>query len=155
MSREAFLELSEEAINAFLDANNYPYSYTAESILEMVREGTLEPLALVEFLEDANRELFDTPVVGAEVYRSEDGGATWTRTHEGYIDDLVYSYGYYFGQLRVAPDDPDRLYLLGVPLIGSTDGGATWEVIDAENVHPDHHDLWIDPEMPDRLLSGE
>ena len=154
MSREAFLEQSEEAINAFLDANNFPYSYTAETILEDVRENRLEPIALVEFLEDANRQLFDTPVVGAEVYRSEDGGATWTRTHEGYLDDLVYSYGYYFGQLRVAPDDADRLYLMGVPLIGSSDGGATWETIDEAHVHVDHHDLWIDPEMPDRLLSG-
>ncbi|OZC02910.1 WD40/YVTN/BNR-like repeat-containing protein [Rubricoccus marinus] len=154
MSREAFLDLSEDALNAFLDANNFPYSYTAESILRDVREGNLEPLALVEFLEDANRALFDTPVVGAEVYRSDDGGATWTRTHEGYIDDLVYSYGYYFGQVRVAPDDPSRLYLIGVPLIGSTDGGATWAAIDDANVHVDHHDLWIDPTNPDRLLNA-
>ena len=154
MSREAFLAQSEDAINAFLDANNFPFSYTAESVLRDVREGRLEPVALVEFLEDANRALFDTPVVGAEVYRSDDGGATWTRTHDGYLDDLVYSYGYYFGQLRVAPDDPERLYLLGVPMIASSDGGATWARADGPHVHVDHHDLWIDPEDPDRLLSG-
>ncbi|MEM1055891.1 MAG: glycosyl hydrolase [Bacteroidota bacterium] len=154
MTREAFLEETEDAINAFLDANNFPYSYTAESIQKDVRDGVLEPLALVEFLEDANRQLFDTPVIGAEVYRSDDNGETWTRTHEGPIDDFVYSYGYYFGRLVVAPDDPSRIYHMGVPLIGSTDGGATWKREDAAHVHVDHHDLWIDPLMPDHLLSG-
>ena len=154
ISREAFLALAEEDINTFLDANNVPYSYTAESVLEMVREGRLEPIDLVRFLEDANRELFDTPVVGAEVYRSDDDGRTWTRTHDGPLDDLFYSYGYYFSIVRVAPDDPDRLYLLGVPLLASSDGGATWARADAPHVHVDHHDLWLDPEMPGRLLSG-
>lgn len=154
ISREEFLELAEEDINAFLDANNVPYSYTAESILEMVREGRISPLDLVEFLEDANAQLFDTPVVGAEVYRSDDQGQTWTRTHEGFLDDLFYSYGYYFSIIRVAPDDPDRLYLLGVPLVASSDGGATWERADAPHVHVDHHDLWFDPETPGLLISG-
>ncbi|MEO0558077.1 MAG: sialidase family protein [Bacteroidota bacterium] len=83
MTREQFLEQSEDAINAFLDANNFPFSYTAETVLEDVREGRIEPIALVEFLADANRQLFDTPVAGAEVYRSDDQGQSWTRTHEG------------------------------------------------------------------------
>lgn len=154
MDREAFLQLTEKVINGYLDANNFPYSYTAESVLEMVRKGKIEPRALVEYLEDANRTLFETPVIGAEVYRSDDRGETWTKTHEDYLDNFVYSYGYYFGQVRVAPDDPDRLYLLGVPLIGSTDGGATWEAVDEAHVHVDHHALWIDPQDPDHLISG-
>ena len=154
MTRDEFLELSRDDINGFLDDNDFPLSYTAVSVLDLVREGRLEPVALVEYLEDANRELFDTPVIGAEVYRSADGGASWTRTHDGFLDDLVYSYGYYFGQLRVAPDDPDRLYLLGVPLVASSDGGATWTRADAPSVHVDHHDLWLDPGRPGFLLSG-
>lgn len=154
ISTEDFLALAEDDINAFLDANNVPYSYTAESILEMVREGRLAPVDLVHFLEDANAQLFDTPVVGAEVYRSDDGGRTWTRTHDNYLDELFYSYGYYFAIVRVAPDDPDRLYLLGVPLVTSADGGRTWERADAPHVHVDHHDLWLDPETPGFMISG-
>ena len=154
MDRGAFLTLAEDAINAFLDANNFPSSYTAESVLEMVREGRIEPLALVEFLEDANRDLFETPVIGPEVYRSDDGGDTWTRTHESTIDDLFYSYGYYFGQVRAAPDDPDRLYILGVPLVASSDGGRTWARADGPQVHVDHHALWLDPTRPGYLISG-
>jgi photosystem II stability/assembly factor-like uncharacterized protein len=154
ISRDEFLELAEDEINDFLDANNVPYSYTAESVLEMVREGRIEPIDLVRFLEDANAQLFDTPVVGAEVYRSDDGGRSWTRTHEGFIDDMFYSYGYYFGVLRVAPDDPDRLYLLGVPLVASSDGGASWERADGPHVHVDHHALWFDPSRPGYMISG-
>jgi photosystem II stability/assembly factor-like uncharacterized protein len=154
ISREAFLELAEEELNDFLDRNGFPLSYTAQSILDMVRTGKIEPVALVEYLEDANRQLFDTPVIGAEVYRSDDGGQTWQRTHEGFLDDLFFSYGYYFGEIRVAPDDPDRLYLLGVPLIASSDGGATWAAIDADHVHVDHHALFVSPHRPGHLVSG-
>lgn len=154
MGRAEFLDLAEEELNDYLDRNGFPLSYTAESLLEMVREGKLEPVALVDYLEDANAQLFDTPVVGAELYRSDDGGLTWTRTHEDYIDDLVFSYGYYFGEVRVAPDDPDRLWLLGVPLVTSTDGGATWVSTDDDHVHVDHHALSVNPNMPGHLVNG-
>ncbi|MEM0961378.1 MAG: glycosyl hydrolase [Bacteroidota bacterium] len=154
MDRDVFLQLAEDDINAFLDANNVPFSYTAQTILEDVREGRLVPADLVAFLEDANRQLFDTPVVGAEVYRSSDAGRTWARTHAEPIDDLYYSYGYYFGIVRVDPYDADRIYLLGVPLIGSADGGATWQRADAAHVHVDHHDLWFDPDRPGFMISG-
>ncbi|WP_412063585.1 WD40/YVTN/BNR-like repeat-containing protein [Rubrivirga sp. IMCC45206] len=154
ISRDAFLALAEDDLNAFLDANNVPYSYTAESILDDVREGRITPADLVAFLEDANAQLFDTPVVGAEVYRSDDSGRSWTRTHEGPLDDLFYSYGYYFSVLRVDPHDADRLYVMGVPLVASVDGGATWQRADDAHVHVDHHDLWLDPTRPGYAISG-
>lgn len=154
ISRAEFLELAEDDLNAFLDANNVPYSYTAESVLEDVRAGRIEPADLVDFLEDANAQLFDTPVVGAEVYRSTDGGRTWAKTHDEPLDDLFYSYGYYFAIVRSDPFDADRLYVLGVPLVASLDGGATWQRADAEHVHVDHHDLWFDPERPGYAISG-
>ena len=154
MTRDEFLAVAEEDLNAFLDANNVPYSYTAETILEDVREGRISPRDLVDFLGDANASLFDTPVVGAQVYRSDDRGQSWRLTHEGTLDDLFYSYGYYFSVVRVDPNDVDRLYVLGVPLVGSVDGGATWQRADAPHVHVDHHDLWLDAASPGYMLSG-
>ena len=44
--------------------------------------------------------------------RSDDGGQSWRKAHDGFIDDFVFSYGYYFGEIRVSPHDEDRLYLL-------------------------------------------
>ena len=154
MSRQQFLALAEDDLNDYLDRNGFPLSYTAQSLIQMVEEGTLEPVALVDYLEDANAQLFDTPVVGAEVYRSDDGGATWTRTHADYIDDLFFSYGYYFGEIRVAPDDPKRLWLLGVPLVTSSDGGATWAAVDGDHIHADHHALYVNPNKPGHLVNG-
>ena len=154
MTQAEFLALAEDDLNAYLDRNGFPLSYTAQSLLEMVREGTLEPVALVDYLEDANAQLFDTPVVGAEVYRSDDGGISWTRTHDEFIDDTFFSYGYYFGEIRVAPDDADRLWVLGVPMISSTDGGQTWSAVDADHVHADHHALFVNPNVPGHLVNG-
>ncbi len=154
MSREKFLELKDEQIDEYLDYYGFPKKYTARAIKKMVRERKIMPRALVDYLEDANRQLFETPVIGAEVYRSEDGGKTWRKTHKKYLDDLYYSYGYYFGQIRVAPDDSNRIYILGVPVLKSEDGGKTFKSINAENVHGDHHALWVSGQRSGHLIVG-
>ena len=154
MSRSEFLELDDGVISEYLKENNFEEKYSATTIRTMVEEGTLEPIHLVWFVEDANRELFDTPVIGAEVYRSNDGGASWARTHENYLDKVYNSYGYYFGEIRVGFSDPDRIYILGVPLLTSGDGGVSWESIGGPSVHVDHQALWINPSRPGHLISG-
>ncbi|MGI9174854.1 MAG: WD40/YVTN/BNR-like repeat-containing protein [Rhodothermales bacterium] len=154
MAPEDFLEVGEAALEDYLERNGFPASYTVQSILEMVEAGELEPIALVEYLEDANESLFETPVIGAEVYRSEDGGATWQKTHDDYLDNVYYSYGYYFGEIRVAPDDPERIYIMGVPILKSEDGGKTFTSIGAPNVHGDHHALWVSSSRPGHLING-
>ena len=120
----------------------------------MVRTGSVKPVDLAKYLEDANSLLFDTPVVGAEVYRSNDGGKSWTKMNEDYIDDLFYSYGYYFAQIQVNPKNKDHIYISGVPILKSKDGGKTFISISAENVHADHHALWINPNNPNHLING-
>ncbi len=111
---------------------------------------------------DANRNLFSTAIKGAEVYRSDDAGETWTKTHDKYLSTMIYfTYGYYFGQVRVAPDNADIIYILGVHLMKSIDGGKTFKNISAQGgiygdngVHGDMQALWIDPKKPERLLLG-
>jgi photosystem II stability/assembly factor-like uncharacterized protein len=154
MTKEFFLKLDEKLVKNFLKDNGFPEKYTVEKVREMIGSEKVKPVTLVEYLEDANSLLLDTEVVGAEVYRSSDGGKTWQKTHEGYLDDLVYSYGYYFGQIRVAPQDPRRLYIFGVPVIKSSDGGKTWKSINGENVHGDHHALWVNPAREGHLILG-
>jgi len=151
---DAFLALTNDELNDFLDRENFPDEYNAVDIKEEVKKGKVKPQDLVTYLEDANSLLFDTPVKGAEVYRSDNGGETWRKTHEDYIDALVFSYGYYFGQIRVDGQNPDILYTMGVPLIKSTDGGSTWSITDMENVHADHHALWVNPSRSGHLING-
>ena len=98
--------------------------------------------------------LFDTPVIGAEVYKSIDGGLTWSKTHEGFLDGIYYSYGYYFGKIHVDPSNKDGIYIYGVPILKSKDAGKTFSSISAPNVHADHHALWINPNKPGHLING-
>jgi photosystem II stability/assembly factor-like uncharacterized protein len=96
-----------------------------------------------------------------EVYRSEDKGETWRRTHEGEVTTAI---GYDFCLIRVSPDDTDEIYVLGNKLIRSRDGGKTFDPTgetivhllphDIRVMHLDMHEMWIDPEKPDRLLLG-
>ncbi|MBT8221534.1 MAG: glycosyl hydrolase, partial [Eudoraea sp.] len=154
MSEADFLKLENSKLNAFLKSNGFQEKYRAENVKQMVRSGAVKPADLARYLENANTLLFDTPVIGAEVYRSNDGGKTWNKQHEGYIDDLFYSYGYYFAQIGVDRNNPEKIYIAGVPLLKSEDGGANFTSISKENVHADHHALWINPARPGHLING-
>lgn len=154
MSVDQFLKVEDKKLNAFLKTNGFQEKYRADNVKQLVRSGSVKPEDLSKYLEDANSMLFDTPVIGAEVYRSNDGGKTWNKKNENYIDDLFYSYGYYFAQINVDPSNVDKIYLAGVPIIKSNDGGKTYTSINGDNVHADHHALWIDPKMPGHLVNG-
>ncbi|MBE63616.1 MAG: glycosyl hydrolase [Flammeovirgaceae bacterium] len=151
---DAFLALTDNDINDFLDRERFPREINAVDLKKDVESGKVKPADLVIYLEDANSMLFDTPVKGAEVYKSTDGGKSWAKTHEDYIEALVYSYGYYFGQIRVDGQNPDIIYTVGVPLVKSMDGGKTWEATSSQNVHADHHALWVNPNRPGHLING-
>ena len=154
MTTDVFLKLEDKKLNNFLKTNGFQEKYRAENVKQMVRSGNVKPADIATYLEDANSMLFDTPVIGAEVYKSTDGGITWSKTHDDYIDDLYYSYGYYFGHIYVSPANKEHLYIYGVPILKSKDGGKTFTSIDAENVHADHHALWINPKNPNHLING-
>ncbi len=155
MPRGKFLALEPALIKNFLKKYKFPAKYSLEKVREMVKNFEIEPADLVLYLEDANRRMFDDlPIKGAEVYRSDDGGETWRKTHKAPLDDLFYSYGYVFDLIRVDPNDADKIYIGGVPLLSSDDGGKTFYRISRENVHADHHALWINPKKRGHLING-
>ena len=154
MSTADFMALDDKRLNTFLKTNNFQEKYRAESIKQMVKAGSVKPADLAKFLEDVNAVTFDSPVIGAEVYKSTDGGTSWKKTHEDYLDGIYSSYGYYFGHIHVSPANADHIYIYGVPIVKSKDGGKSWTSISAENVHADHHALWINPKNPNHLING-
>jgi len=87
------------------------------------------------------------------LYKSTDGGDTWTRTNDEDLSDLFSSYGWYFGNVRVDPQNPDVVYAMGLGLYKSTNGGESWYEADF-GIHVDQHDLWIDPNDPNHLYIG-
>jgi len=81
------------------------------------------------------------------VWRSTDGGRTWTVMSNNNNRPMYYS------QIRVDPTNPDIVYTMGAPFHKSTDGGKTFTVVDGV-AHSDHHAMWIDPRNPNHLLLG-
>lgn len=81
------------------------------------------------------------------VWRSDNHGETWTKTSD---DARTICRGYYYSDLRVDPQNPDRVYSIACNLSVSIDGGRNFRPI-AQTVHGDHHSLWIDPTDPTRL----
>ncbi len=154
IQKEAFLALDDDKLNAFLKENRFPAKHTAQSVKAAVKTDQLKPIALVEYLEDANALMFGTPIIEAEVYRSMDAGKTWTKVNTMDLRGLYNTYGYYFGQITVSPSNPEKVYIMGVPIWKSTDGGKTFQSIDGENVHSDHHALWVNPKKEGHLING-
>ncbi len=91
---------------------------------------------------------------GATVFRSSNGGEGWMQTSEQneYMEGLGGTYGWVFGQMRVDPNEENRIYVMGVQLHVSEDGGRTFERI--SGMHVDHHGLWIDPNNSDYLVNN-
>ncbi|MCS7020034.1 MAG: glycosyl hydrolase [Cytophagales bacterium] len=153
MTAEEFAKLPDEDLQAYFERYGIPAKYTPQSVKQDIANKKYPVKALADFI-NANDDLFEIEVKGAEVYRSDDGGKTWRKTHDKPLDGLVFTYGYYFSQIRVDSKNPDKVYTLGVPIIKSEDGGKTWQSINGENVHADHHALWLNPTRPGHLIVG-
>lgn len=154
MSSTDFLNLPDKKLNTYLKNNGFQEKYRAQNVKQMVRVGTVKPVDLASYLEYANAMLFDTQVIGAEVFKTTNGGTSWTKTHKNYLDGVYSSYGYYFGEIRVDLKDENGIYVLGVPIIKSKDGGKTFTSISRENVHSDHQALWVNPKKSGHILNG-
>lgn len=154
MSAEKFLSLSDSNMNAFLRGRGYPEKYDAKTVKSDLKSGKYSIADLSNYFGDANDALFNSAVKGAELYQSQDGGKTWKRTHDKPLNDVYYTYGYYFGMLKVAPDNPNEVYIAGVPMLQSKDAGKNWKRVWEEDIHVDHHCLWIDPKDPEHIILG-
>ena len=82
------------------------------------------------------------------VYRSDDAGANWRKMSETNPRPM------YFGVIKIDPQTDSRIYVPGVSLHISDDGGRTFRADGAERIHVDHHALWINPRDPRHLIIG-
>lgn len=91
----------------------------------------------------------------AGFFTSADAGETWSRTADNaLLRSSQSSYGWWFGRVWVAPDDAADVWVAGVPLLRSRDGGQTWGFGAAHGVHVDHHAMLWDPEREGRIFLG-
>lgn len=85
------------------------------------------------------------------LYRSDDGGEDWNLMS---TEPRLLSRGWYFGEVRSDPKNPDVVYVSNVSLYRSTDGGKNFKTIRGAPGGDDYHSLWIDPEDPRRMIAG-
>lgn len=87
------------------------------------------------------------------VYRSTNGGDTWSATSDGGMGGIYSTFGWYFGQIRVQPTNPNNVFAMGVPMYRTTNGGSSW-FEEGANMHVDHHALEFCPSLPSRAYQG-
>ena len=84
------------------------------------------------------------------VFRSEDGGASWRKIND---DRNLRQRAWYYTRIYADTQSADTVYVLNVSFWRSRDGGRTYESI--RTPHGDHHDLWIAPEDPQRMVIAD
>ncbi len=84
------------------------------------------------------------------VYRSDDGGESWNLLNS---DRSLRQRAWYYSRIYADPKDKDIVYVVNVSYHKSKDGGKNFTA--ARAPHGDHHDLWIAPENPQRMIMGD
>jgi len=138
LSKEQFMALNNNKLDSFLADNNFPEKYKASLVKEMVKTDQVKPTAIYDYLFDANAALFNTPVIGCEVYRSDDAGMHWSKVNTKGLN-LFNTYGYYFGKISVSNTNANKVVISGFSLMLSEDGGKTFRTTDKSSTHPDWH----------------
>ena len=99
-------------------------------------------------------------LVGSEVYRTDDGGSTWRKMNSA-RDDVGRKTGYAFNQLRIDPNNPNRIFVTGGSIASSEDQGKTWAGLSGpqgnrvfRRAFGDFRTLWIDSQNSDRMMAG-
>ncbi len=153
LTKEFFLNLDDNKLDSFLADNNFPEKYKAASVKELIKNDKVKPTAIYDYLFDANTALFETPIIGCEIYRSDDAGATWKKVNTKALN-LYNTYGYYFGKISLSSTNENKLVISGFNLMMSDDGGKTFKSTDKSSTHPDWHGCWVDPNRDSHWIAG-
>lgn len=84
------------------------------------------------------------------LYVSEDAGKTWSLENS---ENKIRQRAWYYSKVFVDPKNENIVYILNVDFLKSTDGGKSFSELNTP--HGDHHDLWIDPEIPTRMIIAD
>ncbi|MCI0637918.1 MAG: hypothetical protein L0Y70_02515 [Gemmataceae bacterium] len=99
---------------------------------------------------DSNRVWAIVEAEDGGVFRSDDAGQTWTRTSD---DRNLRQRAWYYTRIYAGPKNSEEVYVVNVGFWRSRDGGKTFQQI--ATPHSDHHDLWIDPNEPMRMIVAD
>ncbi|MEI6434236.1 MAG: hypothetical protein WCP32_05275 [Bacteroidota bacterium] len=96
---------------------------------------------------------YDLPNYEVGVFKTLNGGQTWSRTNDGNLSGMSSNFGWYFGQIRVDPANENRVFVMGVNLFRTENGGSSWADISSWDIHVDHHAMIFDG-ANNRIIEG-
>ena len=149
LNQEQFLALDAKVLEAFF-ARYTPQATKMDEVIGKLKAGTMSLADLDKEIEKRVPGALTYEQALAQVYRSDDAGKTWKRTHIGQLGDHG---GYYWNRAFVSPHDPNDIMTTGLFILRSKDGGKTWFNTSA-GMHVDHHAVWFDPNDPQRIAVG-
>ena len=116
---------------------------------EGMPEGTLGISGIAVSPKNAKRVYAQIEAKEGGLFRSDDAGATWERIND---DRDLRQRAWYYTRVYADPKNEDTVYVLNVGAFRSTDGGKTFESL--RTPHSDNHDLWLDPNNPERMIES-
>lgn len=87
------------------------------------------------------------------VYRTTDGGNSWTQTNDASIGNVHASFGWWFGNIRISPFDENTFWVVGFSVERSTDGGLSYQNT-SSGMHVDHHAMAFGGSSTSRIYAG-
>ncbi len=124
-------------------------NWTEISRNEGLPKGIIGKICITVSGADSNRVWAMVEANDGGLFRSDNAGASWTLVSQ---DRRALQRAFYFSRIQADPKEKDTIYDMDVAFLKSTDGGKTWKPI--RTPHSDHHDLWIDPNNNQRMLSS-
>ncbi|HEV8150047.1 MAG TPA: glycosyl hydrolase [Gemmatimonadales bacterium] len=91
----------------------------------------------------------EAPDSAGGIFRSDDAGATWTRTS---ADPKFHVRAWYYSAITADPSDENTVYVMNLQVSRSVDGGRTFATVRVP--HGDTHIMWVDPKDSQRLING-
>ncbi len=149
LNEDEFVKVPKDVLDRFVDTY-LPRDAKADDILQQIKDKKLTLNDVDDLMVKRNPNVFANDVGAAQVYRSDDSGKTWRKTH---IRNFGEHGGYYGGRISVNPVDPEEIYITGVLMLRSNDGGHSFRSV-ARDVHVDFHTYWIDPKNPRFHVTG-
>lgn len=141
-------KLDERELSRFLRPL-IPQDAKPDDVAKKVVAGEMSRAELAELMKKRNAGVFEADPEQAEIWRSDNAGKTWAKTRSRMGDHG----GYYWNEAIVSPFDHNEVYTLGLLILRSKNGGASWDSIGRRN-HVDHHAYWIDPTNGKFMLNG-
>lgn len=134
-------------------SNGLPSGPTGRIGLDIYRKNPQILVAIIEHgfqPDEESPDFADMTKLGTGIYRTEDGGRTWKYLNR------YNNRPFYYSQIRINPQDDNRVYVLTTNIMLSSDGGKTFQRGGASfEGGLDFHAMWIDPNNGDRYYLGK